>query len=132
MRRGCDPTPLFLGGCIPVRLGLAALVGWSLWRPRRGRLSCMPPVLAVVLYAVAVGFTVIHWAGWRRTGIETCGAPVWWDAWRPVHALLYALAALAVAAAAGDDPGPTRAVALAVLLLLLDPVVGLGVWATSD
>lgn len=78
---------LFLGGCMVARgllVYLAATVpaAWLRW-------------LAVPAAAIALGFALIFAFGWRRTGLETGGAPIWWDALRPVHAAVYASVAYA-------------------------------------
>lgn len=38
----------------------------------------------------AIGFMLIWMFRWRRTGVEVGGGPIWWDALRPVHSLLFA------------------------------------------
>ena len=76
---------LFLVGCMGVR-GLLVYAA-----------ATVPPTwlrwMAVPAAGVALGFAVIYAAGLRRTGLETGGAPIWWDALRPVHAAVYALVA---------------------------------------
>lgn len=100
--------PLFLVGCMGVR-GLLVYLAATLpdaWLRR----------MAVPAAAIALGFTVIFLGGLRRTGLETGGEPIWWDALRPVHALTYAL--FAYCAWTGRR-GP------AWKLLLADMVLGL-------
>ena len=107
---------LFLGGCVPARLGLAAalLVACG---PKH---SARQTVVACTLAVVAVGFAVIYAAGLRRTGPETFGMPIWWDAFRPLHAAAYGTAALALAIG-----GHHR---LSAGVLAVDALVGLTAW----
>lgn len=74
---------LFLLACVPVRLLLVFVVAtgvlsttWLKW-------------MAVPAAMVAGGFAAIFAGGLRRTGLETGGAPIWWNSLRPVHALLW-------------------------------------------
>lgn len=74
---------LFLVGCMGARsllvyLAATAPLPW---------LNAM----AVPAALIALGFMVIFVGGYRRTGVETGGAPIWWNALRPIHAVLYAL-----------------------------------------
>lgn len=97
---------LFLVGCMGVRgllVYLAATVP-GVWLRR----------MAVPAAAIALGFIVIFLGGLRRTGLETGGAPIWWDALRPVHAALYA--AFAYCAWTGRR-GPAWKLLLADVLL---------------
>lgn len=75
----------FLLGCIPARLAivlvaLAAPLTWLRW-------------LAVPAALIAAGFWAIFLGGWRKTGVETGGQPIWWNALRPVHGSLWGAAA---------------------------------------
>ena len=102
----------FLVGCLGSRALLAYLAG----------VASAPWLMAMAmgLLAVAVGFAVIYVAGLRKTGLETGGAPIWWDSLRPVHSLLYFLAAWR--AWVGDNRG-------ARLVLGVDVLLGLGSFA---
>jgi hypothetical protein len=102
------PPEAFVAGCVPVRLLLAYLVATGV--PDRARAPA-----AVAAAAVGVGFLVIHAMGWRKSGPETSGRPIWWDHLRPVHGVLYLAAAVLVAA------GHDRA---AAAVLLGDAAVG--------
>lgn len=72
---------MFLFGCITIRLALVVL---TLTLP-----SPLLRVLAVILLTMGIGFTIIFVLGLRRTGPETSGEKIWWNALRPVHAVLY-------------------------------------------
>jgi len=78
---------MFLLGCIPLRLLLVYLVAsdvvGGMWLK----------VGAVLAGAVAIGFAAIFLGGWRKTGRETGGQPIWWNLLRPVHAVLWGLVA---------------------------------------
>lgn len=74
---------LFLGGCIPTRL-LFVLI--SKYIPLE-----YLPVLGYAAFIIATGFMYIFISGSRKTGPETFGQKIWWNALRPVHALLYFL-----------------------------------------
>lgn len=67
---------LFLGLCIPIRLGLAS--GAKMLPPR------FLPIPGIIGLALAVGF-----ATRSMGGASAFGGTVWWN--RPVHAALFAL-----------------------------------------
>jgi hypothetical protein len=77
---------LFLGGCIPARLLLAATAKY------------LPvyylPYMGLVTLGIAIGFLYLYFTGKRRVGLETQGAPIWWLRFRIVHGLLYLLFSL--------------------------------------
>lgn len=73
---------LFLAGCLGARAALAYAT-YSARDPRWVR------ALAAAALAIAAGFFVIYANGWRATGPETFGDPIWWDALRPLHGTLY-------------------------------------------
>jgi len=98
----------FLFGCIPTRLLLAFLTA-----------RASPDVLTLIglgAALVAAGFLTLFLTGWRTTGIETGGKPIWWNALRPLHAALYAGVAISIW---------TGRQSLAWKLLVLDACVGL-------
>lgn len=103
---------LFLVGCIGTRLALVAAAFWARTRPAwlsvGGWLALVP----------AIGFAVLWGFGLRRTGGEVFGERIWWDAWRPLHALLWG--SFAIAAIGGR--------AWAWQILLADTLIGLGIW----
>lgn len=45
--------------------------------------------MGVLAGLIAIGFATIFVNGWRKTGLETGGAPIWWNDLRPIHAMLY-------------------------------------------
>ena len=74
----------FLIGCIGTRIGLAYAAKFSnkLWSK----------ILSIVTGFMALGFATIYLFGLRKTGLETQGAPIWWNHLRPLHAIMYAIA----------------------------------------
>lgn len=72
---------LFLGLCIPSRLLIAyiAKILPSKYLPIMGILTLLP----------VIGWSYIYLSGIRKTGLETIGAPIWWNELRPIHAGLY-------------------------------------------
>ena len=74
---------LFLIGCMGVRFGLAYLA----YAYRNNALVLK--VMGALALGPAIGFTVIFLGGYRKTGAEVFGDKIWWNALRPVHALLY-------------------------------------------
>lgn len=99
---------LFLAGCVPTRLILAVLIA-------RASSALLKPI-AIVTAIIAIGFLTLFLTGWRKTGVETGGKPIWWNSLRPVHAGMYA--AVAFCAWTGRRE-------LAWKLVCLDLVVGL-------
>lgn len=100
---------LFLTGCIPARVALVLVAAFA----------TSPEILkglAVVTGAIAFGFAIIYVFGLRATGVETGGKPIWWNDLRPVHAALYAIAAIAAWNGRGD---------IAWKVLAADVVLGL-------
>lgn len=75
---------LFLFGCIPVRL-LFVYIAYAITD------RAAQKAMALVGASIAMGFTIIFLGGFRKTGIETGGAPIWWNWLRPVHAILYGM-----------------------------------------
>lgn len=103
---------LFLFGCIPARVALVLVVAAFAKSPE------VLKGLAVITGVIAIGFATIYAFGLRTTGIETGGKPIWWNDLRPVHAALYAVAAVAAWNGRGD---------IAWKVLAADVVLGL--WA---
>jgi hypothetical protein len=108
---------LFLVGCIGVRLALA-YVAYLLARPPNPRW----PLKAMGASALipAAGLLVLFFGGYRKTGWETEGRPIWWNALRPVHALLFIAFAICTFL--------SSAYRLAWAPLLVDALLGLGAW----
>lgn len=76
------PTTLFIWGCIPTRVFLTYLA-YIVSKPTlkyMGYVALLP----------AIGFMYFYLSGTRKTGVETGGAPIWWNHLRPIHAALYA------------------------------------------
>lgn len=75
-------TPIWFLACIAARLCLVLLAMVVSELGLR--------IMAVGAAGIAIGFSVIFLGGYRKTGLETGGKPIWWNHLRPVHALLYA------------------------------------------
>jgi hypothetical protein len=72
---------LFLGLCIPSRIGLAMLAKYGSFKIRT--------YMSYGAILVAFGVIYIYVTGSRKTGVETGGKPIWWNNIRPLHALFY-------------------------------------------
>lgn len=72
---------LFVVGCLGTRLALAYMAkSVSLDHLRwMGYVALLP----------AIGFFLIYWNGWRKTGAEVFGEQIWWNSLRPVHGALW-------------------------------------------
>lgn len=72
---------LFLFGCITFRLFFVYLA------------RTLSPInlryMGYLALIPAIGFLVIYFGGLRKTGPEVFGGKIWWNALRPIHALLY-------------------------------------------
>jgi hypothetical protein len=79
----CKRTLLFLIGCI----GTRALFAYA------AKIASTTVLFYMGLLAAAIagGFIYVWLTGSRKTGVETMGAPIWWNELRPIHALLYTL-----------------------------------------
>jgi hypothetical protein len=97
---------LFLFGCMGARFSLT----WVAYR-----FPEMLPILGLFALCVSIGFTVIYLKGWRKTGIETGGQPIWWNDLRPFHAFMYGLFALLALSGVKEH---------AWKILLLDTIIG--------
>ena len=82
---------LFFLGCIPARL-LLVYISYALLK--KSDKTLLYTFVAITL-AIGIGFWVIYLKGWRKTGTETFGQKIWWNAFRPVHGSLYMLFSLA-------------------------------------
>lgn len=72
---------LFLGLCIPSRLLLGYIA--------KILPSKFLPYMGVIMLIPVIGWSYIYLTGSRKSGIETLGAPIWWNDLRPLHAGLY-------------------------------------------
>lgn len=104
-------TQLFWMGCVPARL-LMIYIAYCLDR------GCVDDKYRIpfILFALFIGlpFFYRYFSGTRQTGLETFGAPIWWNHLRPVHGTLYcAYAWLAY-----------KRVKCAYIVLVIDLIVG--------
>jgi hypothetical protein len=76
---------LFLLGCIPIRL-LLVLIAYIL---EKNKIKTL--LLPIITLMIGIGFLIIYFKGWRKTGMEVEGKPIWWNNIRPVHGSLYIL-----------------------------------------
>lgn len=104
---------LFLVGCMGTRLALVYLAATT-------ESAALLRTMGYLALGPAIGFFVIYAMGWRKTGPETLGAPIWWNALRPVHGALWAT--FAVLAILGRREWAWR-------VLLADLALGLAAWA---
>ena len=82
---------LFFLCCIPARL-LLVYIAYVLLK--NSHKTLLYAFVAITL-AIGIGFWTIYLKGWRKTGIETFGQKIWWNALRPVHGSIYLLFSLA-------------------------------------
>ena len=74
---------LFLFGCIGSRLIIVYIA-------KNIKLEYLP-ILGYISLLPAIGFSYLFLSGTRKTGVEVFGDRIWWNALRPIHALLYFL-----------------------------------------
>uniref|UniRef100_A0A6C0IX07 Uncharacterized protein n=1 Tax=viral metagenome TaxID=1070528 RepID=A0A6C0IX07_9ZZZZ len=103
---------LFLIGCMGSRLALAE-------GARHYEGTDTLAKIAPFAFLPALGFTILFIFGLRTHGPETFGDLIWWDNLRPVHAILYAMFAVA---AMNHRPSSHY--------LYIDLVIGLFAWIT--
>ena len=72
---------LFILLCIPIRFLISSLLYHLPQKYHK--------IASLLLALPSIGFLVIFLTGSRKTGLETGGAPIWWNSLRPLHALLY-------------------------------------------
>ena len=98
---------LFLGLCIPSRFLLAYIA------------KVLPlqylPLMGILLLGPVIGWIYIYITNSRNSGLETFGAPIWWNYMRPIHAFLYFICALL---AFNKNPR-------AYMLIIIDTIIGL-------
>ena len=98
---------LFIFGCITTRF-LFVYIAKNIskkYLPYLGALAVIP----------AMGFLIIYFGGYRKTGGETFNQKIWWDYMRPVHAILYLTFAYLAFKKSSESYKP----------LLLDVILGL-------
>lgn len=72
---------LFIFGCILTRLLIVYIVKKT---PKN-----LLPYLGLLGLIPGIGFLVIYFGKYRKTGGETFGEKIWWNNLRPIHSLLY-------------------------------------------
>jgi len=73
---------MFLIGCIGSRTALT-YIAYSKPEYLQG--------MSIIAGIIAMGFLSIYMFGLRKTGIEVSGEIIWWNDFRPLHALLWGL-----------------------------------------
>lgn len=71
---------VFWGVCLPARVALACAA-------RGPKQAALGPLALIISF----GFAAVFLGGLRPSGIETGGAPIWWNGLRPLHSLLFFL-----------------------------------------
>ena len=77
---------LFIFGCLGMRLLLAIIA-------KKINIKYLP-IMGYLCLIPALGFLIIYFGNFRKTGIEVGGDKIWWNDLRPVHALMYCLFAI--------------------------------------
>jgi hypothetical protein len=72
---------LFLVGCIGTR-------AFMVYIAKQGSIL-VKRILGIATLLMGLGFYIIYFGGYRKNGLETQGAPIWWNDLRPIHGLLY-------------------------------------------
>lgn len=106
--------PLFLVGCLGLRLGIAEITRRSSLDKRKA--------ISVFYILVGLGMLFFFASGTRPVGPETGGGPIWWNSIRPLHALLYGI----FAAMAFSEHEKSWVV------LYADVTLGLAAWSTHQ
>ncbi len=106
---------LFLGACIPARIGLALIAKYL---SSSSSNAFYYKLFGLILLIPAIGFLYLFFTGKRQgTGLETQGELIWWNKFRLLHGIIYLLFSYN----AIFNPGFKSA----YLLLLLDACIGL-------
>ena len=104
---------LFLGGCIPARIGLALIAKYL-----SSTNAFYYKLFGLILLIPALGFLYLFFTGKRQgKGLETQGELIWWNKFRLLHGIIY----LFFSYNAIFNPTFKSA----YLLLLLDAFIGL-------
>ena len=77
---------LFLLGCIPSRF----LLSYIMTRVSQTQLR----YIGFILLLPVIGWIYIYITKSRKTGAETFGKPIWWNNFRPIHAIFYFIGAI--------------------------------------
>ena len=105
---------VFLIGCIGTRVLIAWLAYFYRMKPQ------ILQIMGTLALIPAIGFLLIYFMGWRKTGPETSGKPIWWNSLRPVHGILYLCFAFCAL-----HPSYYR---IAWIFLALDVMLGFGAY----
>jgi hypothetical protein len=82
---------LFLIGCMGTRYGLAYL-SYNKGNTEIGNTKMnINKYISIFTLLAGLGFLIIYFGGYRKTGLETGGEKIWWNNLRPLHAILYLL-----------------------------------------
>jgi hypothetical protein len=76
---------LFILGCIGVRL-------FMVFVSKNGQ-DIHKQLLGYFLTVISVGIMTIYLFNLRTTGSETMGSSIWWNSLRPIHSIIWGLAA---------------------------------------
>lgn len=106
-----DPKTLFYLFCIPARMILVYIA----YLAGKTDLNYIKNPFIALTTMIGIGFWTIYLKGWRKTGVETSGKPIWWNQLRPVHGSLYIIYSLLA----------IMGVKYAWVVLLLDVLIGL-------
>jgi hypothetical protein len=80
---------LFLGGCIPARIGLALIAKYL---SSSSSSAYLYKLFGLILLLPAFGFLYLYFTGKRQgPGVETQGELIWWNKFRILHGVLYLL-----------------------------------------
>ena len=80
---------LFLGGCIPARIGLALIAKYL---SSSSSSAYLYKLFGLILLLPAFGFLYLYFTGKRQGhGVETQGELIWWNKFRILHGVLYLL-----------------------------------------
>jgi len=84
---------LFLGGCIPARIGLALIAKYlSSSSSSSSAYAYAYKLFGFILLLPAFGFLYLYFTGKRQgPGVETQGELIWWNKFRILHGILYLL-----------------------------------------
>lgn len=89
---------LFLLGCIPARIFLA-YIAYLFCNQNNKNNECKKKIFLKNLFSIftlmiGLSFIIIYLKGWRKTGLETEGRPIWWNNIRPLHGFIFILFSL--------------------------------------